>query len=183
MTLADKIYRPLYFINNLYFVRCINFLLHYLMQKVLVCPSLFAHFLTKVLPRTSRGSGLLGPHSLLSEPAHFQVELLYNQCPQIIFFDSGLFIMDTTGKLWEESLDDYINRSLFPFQKPLLPCLKMLQASTTGYLSGSLFSPADKLSTILTYTCICQLVPLKEFFKLYDNLHQANVGGFGSLTK
>merc|ERR1711873_155739 len=37
--------------------------------------------------------------------------------------------------------------------------------------------------TILTYTCICQLVPLKDFFKLYDNLHQANVGGFGSLTK
>ena len=117
----------------------------------------------EVLPRRSRGSGLLGPHSLLSEPAHFQVELLYNQCPQIIFFDSGLFIMDTTGKLWEESLDDYINRSLFPFQKPLLSCLKMLQASTTGYLSDYLFSPADKLLTILTYTCICQLVPLNNF--------------------
>merc|ERR1711954_400303 len=68
-------------IINLYFVQYINFLLHYLRQKVFVCPSLIASSLLKVLPRTSRGSGLQGPHSLLSEPAPFQVELLYNQCP------------------------------------------------------------------------------------------------------
>ena len=149
-------------IITLYFVQYINFLLHYLIQKVLVCPSIIAPSLLKILPRTSRGSGLQGPHSLLSEPAPFQVELLYNQCPQIIFFDRIIY----HGHPWKilgVSLDDYINRLLFAFQKPLLTSLKMLQASTNGYLFDYLFFPADKQLTIFDLYLYLSAGSLKYF--------------------
>ena len=64
------------------------------------------------------------------------------------------------------------------------PVWKCYSVSATGYFSGPLFSLSISFVTTLTNTCICQSVLFKNFFsKLYDNLHQANVGGFGSLAK
>ena len=146
MKLADKIYRPLYFINNLYFVRCINFLLHYLMQKVLVCQSLIASFLTKALPRTSRGSGLLGPHSLLSEPAHFQVELWYNYVSIDYFLLTQDYLSWTPLENFGKKTKTIISIDLcFLSRNRYYPVWKCYSASATRYFFGSLFSPADKL--------------------------------------